>query len=202
MLSRIIVAALLIAIGIFAAVRIYWTDIVAQPPSAAAFLGALAGGGLLAIILGAVINAELNRRRDDRLPDQEARALCLALASELRAVSSTAKAPAKWLASITTTGMVVAGLKLLEPPATPDFANTTDKIGFLPEPALDEIMATQMYIQQVGSGISALLADDPNTPLLAETLRNLGAQYVLLAVAADKAARIVDGEQPAEVSTK
>ena len=89
MLSRIIVAGLLIVSAIFAAVRIYWPEIIAQPPSAAAFLGALvgAGGGLLAIIIGALLNAELNRRRDDRLRREEGRALALALRGEMLSIA-------------------------------------------------------------------------------------------------------------------
>ena len=50
-----------------------------------AFLGALvgAGGGLGAILAGALYNARLNRQRDTRLRNQEIRGLCHALAAEL-----------------------------------------------------------------------------------------------------------------------
>ena len=50
MLSWIVFFALFCAVAILAAVTTYWPDIIAQPASAAAFLGALAGagGGLLA----------------------------------------------------------------------------------------------------------------------------------------------------------
>ena len=62
-----------------------------RPASAAAFLGALsgAGGGLLAIVIGALINAELNRRRDDRLRREEGRSLALSLQGEMLAVGDT-----------------------------------------------------------------------------------------------------------------
>ena len=92
MLTRLVFFAFFTAIAIFAAVTTYWQDIIAQPDSAAAFLGALAGagGGLLAIILGALINAELNRRRDDRLRDQERVAIAIAVQVELAALGSHA----------------------------------------------------------------------------------------------------------------
>ncbi len=87
-LQWIVFAALSIAFAIFAAVTTYWTDIVAQPPSAAAFLGALAGagGGLLAIILGALLTAELNRRRDDRLRETERQTVATEVQVELAAL--------------------------------------------------------------------------------------------------------------------
>jgi hypothetical protein len=59
-----------------------------QPPSVATFLGTLTGSlfGLLAILAGALVNAQLNRRRDDRLRMEEARSICGALAGELTGI--------------------------------------------------------------------------------------------------------------------
>ncbi len=83
-----VLAGAMIVFFILAAVTTYWQAIIALPASAAAFLGALsgAGGGLLAIILGALINAELNRRRDDRLRREEGRSLALSLHGEMLSV--------------------------------------------------------------------------------------------------------------------
>ncbi len=53
-----------------------------------AFLGSLVG--LVAILLGAMRNAQLNRQRDDRLRKQEQRALAAALRGELLAVRNRA----------------------------------------------------------------------------------------------------------------
>jgi hypothetical protein len=55
------------------------------PQSTATFLGALTGSsiGLIAILIGALFNAHLNRRRDDRLRLDEARAVATALQAEL-----------------------------------------------------------------------------------------------------------------------
>ena len=76
---------------IFAAVTTYWEAIAALPDSVAAFLGALsgAGGGLLAIIIGALFNAELNRQRDNRLRREEGRSLALALRGEMLSVADS-----------------------------------------------------------------------------------------------------------------
>jgi hypothetical protein len=91
MLIQIVLAGALIAFFILAGVTTYWQAIIALPASAAAFLGALsgAGGGLLAIIIGALINAELNRRRDDRLCREEARSLALSLHGETLSVADS-----------------------------------------------------------------------------------------------------------------
>lgn len=55
----------------------------------ATFLGSFTGAavGLVAILLGALFNAHLNRRRDDRLRRNEARAAATALRSELNGIS-------------------------------------------------------------------------------------------------------------------
>lgn len=62
-----------------------WQQIVALPPGVATFMGTLAGSslGLLAILLGALFNAHLNRARDDRLRAEEARSIRGALLGEL-----------------------------------------------------------------------------------------------------------------------
>lgn len=60
----------------------------ALSPSAAQFWGSVVGvgGGLTAILTGAFVNAALNRRRDNRLRDQEARAVAAALRGELASI--------------------------------------------------------------------------------------------------------------------
>lgn len=52
-----------------------------------AFLGAFFGLG--AILIGALLNADLNRRRDERLREQEAQKLAVALHAELQAAAAT-----------------------------------------------------------------------------------------------------------------
>ncbi|MHC2401409.1 hypothetical protein ACVMGC_005953 [Bradyrhizobium barranii subsp. barranii] len=60
----------------------------ALPQSSASFFGSLTGAalGLCAIIVGALFNAWLNRRRDDRLRRVEAQTLATALTAELSVV--------------------------------------------------------------------------------------------------------------------
>jgi hypothetical protein len=59
-----------------------------QPVGTASFLGTLAGSalGFCALIAGALFNAYLNRRRDDRLRWQDRTALATALSAELQLV--------------------------------------------------------------------------------------------------------------------
>jgi hypothetical protein len=65
--------------------KCFWDWLGSLPPSSASFVGSLtgAGFGLAAIIVGALFNAHLNRRRDDRLRNLEARTLAVALKAEL-----------------------------------------------------------------------------------------------------------------------
>ena len=55
---------------------------------AATFVGSLTGAaiGLVALLLGALFNAHLNRRRDDRIRHEDARASVTAIKAELSAI--------------------------------------------------------------------------------------------------------------------
>jgi hypothetical protein len=57
----------------------------------AAFLGSLTGSaiGLIALLLGALFNAHLNRKRDDRLRREEQRSVATALKAELAGFNRT-----------------------------------------------------------------------------------------------------------------
>jgi hypothetical protein len=59
-----------------------------QPQGTASFLGTLAGSilGFIALLLGAMYNARLNRKRDDRLRDQDRASLATALYAELKQI--------------------------------------------------------------------------------------------------------------------
>ena len=69
----------------------FWSWIGALPPSGASFLGTLAGSGLglVALLVGALFNAHLNRRRDDRLRIEEAWLLTSALKAELSGINES-----------------------------------------------------------------------------------------------------------------
>jgi hypothetical protein len=68
-----------------------WEWLQGLSDGAATFIGSLTGSlvGLLAILAGALFNAHLNRRRDDRLRQEEVRAVAVALQSELRGFHRT-----------------------------------------------------------------------------------------------------------------
>ncbi len=67
-----------------------WEAIASLPESTSAFLGAFVGvgGGLLAILAGALLNANENRKRDNRLRNVEIVAVTNALAVELMKLHS------------------------------------------------------------------------------------------------------------------
>lgn len=64
----------------------FWSWLGALPPANASFIGTLTGSflGLVAILLGALFNAHLNRNRDARLREAERFALASTLYAELR----------------------------------------------------------------------------------------------------------------------
>ncbi|SHG09947.1 hypothetical protein [Bradyrhizobium erythrophlei] len=69
----------------------FWTWLGGLPASSSSFVGSLTGAafGLLAIIIGALFNAFLNRWRDDRLRRIEAQTLAIALKAELTGARKT-----------------------------------------------------------------------------------------------------------------
>jgi len=64
----------------------FWEWLAHLPQGSASFVGTLAGSslGLIAILIGALVNAALNRRRDDRLRDEDRIALASTLYAELK----------------------------------------------------------------------------------------------------------------------
>ncbi len=102
-----------------------WDAIASLPESSAAFLGALAGvgGGLVAILAGALANAHLNRKRDDRLRNVEIVAVTNALAVELLKLYSFSREHAAKLRQPSPVSFrsVVMG----RPPSTPVFEKLT-----------------------------------------------------------------------------
>ena len=63
----------------------FWDWLGKLPPSSASFVGTLTGStlGLVALLLGALFNAHLNRRRDDALREADRLAVASALHAEL-----------------------------------------------------------------------------------------------------------------------
>jgi hypothetical protein len=71
----------------------FWEWLQTASQGQATFVGTLTGSffGLLALLLGALFNACLNRKRDDRLRREDQRAVATALRAELEALRRTLK---------------------------------------------------------------------------------------------------------------
>jgi len=178
--------ALFLAIG--SGVNSYWNDIVSLPPSAAAFLGALAGagGGLLAIILGALINAELNRLRDDRRRREETAALLKALASEMKVISISAKSNTEFLRAVEKE-IPIASIRFIEPAKASVFEANADKIGWFPDQPRDKIYFAMLTREQVLLSVRAIVSTAKADNISEKNCGRLGNIFEKLAGAADEA---------------
>ncbi len=196
MLSRIIVAALLTASAIIAAVRFFWSDIVAQPDSAAAFLGALAGagGGLLAIIFGAVINAELNRRRDDRLRKQETNAMAIAFRAELIAFISDAEIRLTVLRTFGEVKRPITATDMLQVdiPAKPVYATNTHRLGGLCDRVTLSVVEAHRSADHIRHNVGAARASQPEGAVGKPALERIRRDFRRLIVDAAKAINALD----------
>jgi len=74
-----------------------WNWLQSLSGGAATFIGSLTGSaiGLIAILIGALFNAHLNRRRDDREQANERRSIAAALLAELGSKSRSLAENAK-----------------------------------------------------------------------------------------------------------
>ena len=188
MLHVLIVVCGMLILAIVSGITTYWNDIILMPASAAAFLGALAGagGGLLAIILGALFNAELNRHRDDRLRRKDTAALMKALASEMKAISITARAHAKFLGNLRE-GALVAAFRMLEPAKAPIFEANADKIGWIPDLPRDGILFAIISRETVSATIHTIASAPAENQISAEKCVIVAKHFEVLAKAADDA---------------
>jgi hypothetical protein len=125
----------------------FWKWFGALPPSSASFLGTLTGSslGLIALLLGALFNAHLNRKRDDRLRRKETRALAAALRAELVGRSQSLLDNAtRFKEGVKSECFIV-----------PDIAqsirvmpNVTDKLGLLDEDTIKDVIDAYVVIEQ------------------------------------------------------
>src|SRR5262245_17797794 len=69
----------------------FWQWLETASQGQASFVGTLTGSffGLVALLLGALFNAHLNRRRDDRIREEDQRAVATALRTELEGLRRT-----------------------------------------------------------------------------------------------------------------
>ena len=195
-LQWIIFAGLSIAFAIFAAVTTYWPVIIAQPPSAAAFLGALAGagGGLLAIILGALLNAELNRRRDDRLRDEERKAVAVEAQADMVALLVPAVTYKRIISSCRDRGepMSIGDLVSFDLPHREFLRGAPGQLGVLGPDLCVEIAVTHMWLATIRQHFDALRLLDSATPLDAQDLKPHENSFAELAAACQHAVEALE----------
>jgi hypothetical protein len=72
-------------------IRATWSWLEGLTGGAPTFIGSLTGAsiGLIALVIGALFNAHLNRRRDDRLRNDDARAVLASIKAELSRIKAT-----------------------------------------------------------------------------------------------------------------
>lgn len=165
----IVVIAIVTITVIAAALTNYWDALAAIPDSIAAFLGALSGAGfgLLAILGGAFYNADLNRQRDDRLRNQQARAMAIALRAEL--VQLIAEAQVRWVATRRldfTAGEIRPGsVVALDLPPKLVFASNTHRLGDLGTAAASSVVHAHGIAENHRMNVAAALAQTAETDL-------------------------------------
>ena len=79
--------------------KCFWDWLATLPQGSASFVGTLAGStlGLIALLLGALFNAHLNRKRDDRLRNEDRRTVAASLHAELSSIEKTLLGNAEYL---------------------------------------------------------------------------------------------------------
>ncbi|MET4177692.1 hypothetical protein [Bradyrhizobium barranii] len=119
----------------------------AQPPGIATFLGALTGSslGLLAIIVGALFNAHLNRRRDDRIRDHDARAVATALYAELTGIDRALRRGSEALRGAPRDG---ERFLVRTPLVIQIFPKLIDKLGLLHAETIREVSHTYLVAER------------------------------------------------------
>jgi hypothetical protein len=104
-------------------------------PGEATFLGSLTGSsiGLVALLLGALFNAHLNRRRDDQLRREEQRTVATALHAELVGWRDRLQSTIALMRSEPEVGRPVLTARL--------FPDMIPKLGFLPSATIQNVVA-------------------------------------------------------------
>jgi hypothetical protein len=130
----------------------FWDWLAKLPPGSASFVGTLAGSmfGLIALLLGALFNAHLNRRRDDRLRAEDRVALACTLYAELVLIHRTLVENAQHL---TDKPPDPDGGFTVPQPSIKFFPEMLSKMGLLHPDTIGKVMAayilTEQYLQQL-----------------------------------------------------
>lgn len=132
-----------------------WDWLAKLPPGSASFVGTLTGSslGLLAILLGALYNARLNRKRDDALREADRIGLASALYAELSGVHRTFVENAEHLAKRPPKpghGFVVPE------PSVKLFPELISEIGLLNADTISAVMTAYLLTEQYLDGLILL----------------------------------------------
>jgi hypothetical protein len=130
----------------------FWDWLATLPQGSASFVGTLTGStlGLIALLLGALFNAHLNRRRDDRLRDEDRVALASALFAELSGIHRTLIENAQHLTGRPPNS---SGGFVVPEPSMKLLPGTLPKIGLLQSETIRKVMdayvLTEQYVEQL-----------------------------------------------------
>jgi hypothetical protein len=119
----------------------FWQWLQTASQGQASFLGTLIGSsiGLVALLLGALFNAHLNRRRDDRLRRLDQRAMAVALKTELACWNQQLE---KFVEGNKSKGL--SGFPL---PTTRLLPDMIPKLGLLGSTTIDQVIAAYDHVE-------------------------------------------------------
>lgn len=157
-----------------------WDWIQGLSAGGGAFLGSFLG--LFAILLGALFNAWLNRRRDDRLREEERRTLAAALRAEILTFRSKIQARAgtiKKFAMIKDHEFRFCDLPGFRDPIV--FRANADRIGLLGSATADRVVTFYALVDEIGDMLQSdnvisarfLEPDLPLNQLMASSLERV-----------------------------
>jgi hypothetical protein len=127
------------------------------PPGAANFVGTLTGSflGFIALLLGALFNARLNRKRDDALREADRKAIVSALRAELGSIQMTLIGNADRVKSHPPTpgdGFVVPDISH----SVKVFPHVLPKIGLLNGDSVRRVVDAYVLVEQYSEGLILL----------------------------------------------
>ena len=134
--------------------KCFWDWLATLPQGSASFVGTLAGStlGLIALLLGALFNAHLNRKRDDRLRNEDRRTVAAALHAELSSIEKTLLGNAEHLIK----KPPEEGAAFLVPDVTHSsfiFKDMLPKIGLLDPAAIRKVIDAYILLGQYFEGL-------------------------------------------------
>jgi hypothetical protein len=133
----------------------FWDWLAKLPPGSATFVGTLTGSslGLVAILLGALFNARLNRRRDDVIREGDRIALASALYAELSSIHQTFIGNAESFAS----RPVSPGHAFVVPqPSVKVFPEVVSRLGLLKPDTIHAVITAYLLTEQYLDGLILL----------------------------------------------